>query len=471
MTTPKVHGRWFRLTPDRVILTLLPIEGLLWLSDSFRCFAFGEERIWTVLFGIAAVGVVMLFMLAWLAIALLFGWRFQFSIRSLLILVVVAAVPCSWLALERQEARRQRQTIAAIRAAGGDVIYSYELGRSMYLRPRGGPAVVPTFLLRILGDDFFVLDIGEVTLKEPHDADFAALRTWRNLKSIVAEGENITDRGMEQLENFPDLEFLWIINSRHITASGFRHLRRLSKVIEVHLDGCRNFCDADFANLRGAASLRELHLGDTLVNGSGFAELGQLHRLSTVDLCRAPVTDEGLSGIESLPNLEQVLLGSTSVTDKGLIHLRKLTKLRRLALDGTRVNGSGFKQLSDSKCLRELFLEQCCISDEGLAGLGGLRGLRILELDDNQITDAGLRNLYPLVGLEQLSLSCNDGLSEKALRDLRRALGETKILFFNAHDAVPRVPSSADVEGKRGETGSGLISGGRKGDSNQIQGR
>ena len=31
---------------------------------------------------------------------LLFRWRFQFSIRSLLILTMLIAVPCSWLAVE-----------------------------------------------------------------------------------------------------------------------------------------------------------------------------------------------------------------------------------------------------------------------------------------------------------------------------------------------------------------------------------
>ena len=36
------------------------------------------------------------------AVSLLFGWRLQFSIRSLLALVVAVAIPCSWLTVERR---------------------------------------------------------------------------------------------------------------------------------------------------------------------------------------------------------------------------------------------------------------------------------------------------------------------------------------------------------------------------------
>ena len=37
--------------------------------------------------------------------------RFQFSLRSLLVLVVVVAVPCSWLAVEMKKAREQKEAV------------------------------------------------------------------------------------------------------------------------------------------------------------------------------------------------------------------------------------------------------------------------------------------------------------------------------------------------------------------------
>jgi hypothetical protein len=443
MTVTKPPPPRLRLTPDRVVLGLVVVEGLLWLSERCHCYSLSEDKTWTLLIALATAGTAMLWMLAWFAIALLFGWRFQFGVRSLLFLAVAFAIPCSWLAAHMQEAKSQRQTIAAIKAARGDVIYSYEWDECAGFRSGARPGVVPSFLQKILGDDVFVFDVAGVDLEECNDAAFAALRTWRNLKSLTAcqakvdnrgllisvEG-NLTDRGMEQLENFPGIEFLWIVDSRQVTASGFRHLSRLSKIVDIHLDRCGRFCDADLANLRDANSLRELHISHTLVTGAGLAELSQLRQLSTVNLCGAAVTDDGLSGVESLSGLDALELGATRVTDEGLVHLRKLTKLTRLGLDETRVDGSGLKYLRNLKSLRVLSLANCRVTSGGLAGLRGLTALRELYLEGNRITDEGLAKLRPLVGLEDLDLACNNALSDAAVEDLKRRLPQGSILFF-----------------------------------------
>ncbi len=112
--TPTVKRRCYRLTPDRMILALLPLEGFLLLSERFRWFAFNQWKGWTVLIAVASVGLALALMLLWFAASLVLRWRFQFSIRSLLVLVVVVAVPCSWLAVERAEARTQKEAVEAL---------------------------------------------------------------------------------------------------------------------------------------------------------------------------------------------------------------------------------------------------------------------------------------------------------------------------------------------------------------------
>lgn len=111
--------RWFHPTPDRLILVLLAVEGLLFMADWFRWLPKG----WPVLIGIAAVGAVMLLMVLWFLLGLLFRWRFQFSVRSLLVLVVAVAVPCSWLAVEMKKAGEQKATVEAIEKVKGNVWY------------------------------------------------------------------------------------------------------------------------------------------------------------------------------------------------------------------------------------------------------------------------------------------------------------------------------------------------------------
>ena len=68
-------------------------------------------------------------MFLWFLAALVFRWRFQFSIRSLLLLPVVVAITCGWLARALEASRQQREAIAAIRKLGGVVSYDYYGGR------------------------------------------------------------------------------------------------------------------------------------------------------------------------------------------------------------------------------------------------------------------------------------------------------------------------------------------------------
>ena len=112
-------ARWYRLTPDRVVLALLAVEGFLLLSEHFGWFAFNRHKGYTVLIAIAGVAVAMLLMFLWFLAAVLFRLQFQFSIRSLLLLAIVVAVPCSWLATEMKETRKQREFVDGIFGLAG----------------------------------------------------------------------------------------------------------------------------------------------------------------------------------------------------------------------------------------------------------------------------------------------------------------------------------------------------------------
>ena len=83
MTDSKPTRRRFYSTPAWIILGLLLVEGLLWMSEQYRWFGFNSHKGWTVLIGVAVVGAAFLVILRWLIGALLFRWRFQFSIRAL----------------------------------------------------------------------------------------------------------------------------------------------------------------------------------------------------------------------------------------------------------------------------------------------------------------------------------------------------------------------------------------------------
>ena len=144
--------RLFHPTPDRLILALLAVEGLLFLADCFRWLPKG----WPVLIAIATVGAALVLFLLWFLLSLLFRWQFQFSIRSLLVLTVAVAIPCSWLAWEMKAAREQAATVRAVEDVGGCVAYDYEedeTGSSSFDYPTGTKLAARTARYRFLRRD------------------------------------------------------------------------------------------------------------------------------------------------------------------------------------------------------------------------------------------------------------------------------------------------------------------------------
>src|SRR4051794_25630845 len=97
---PKPRARWYRLAPDWFVVGLLVLDFLLWLSEKFEWFAFNRHKGWTVLIAVGTSAAFISAMVVWWFFALVFRRRFQFSIRSLMLLVFAFALPFSWLAVE-----------------------------------------------------------------------------------------------------------------------------------------------------------------------------------------------------------------------------------------------------------------------------------------------------------------------------------------------------------------------------------
>ncbi len=64
---------------------------------------------WSVLVALAAVGNVLL-LLVWSLLAMRLRFRYRFSVRWLLLFVVVAGAPLGWFAVERQNGKKQMRS-------------------------------------------------------------------------------------------------------------------------------------------------------------------------------------------------------------------------------------------------------------------------------------------------------------------------------------------------------------------------
>jgi Leucine-rich repeat (LRR) protein len=207
---------------------------------------------------------------------------FQFRLRTLLVLVTLCAIPCSWLGVKMRQARRQRDAVAAIKKLGGVVVWS---------KPAG-----PRWLREILGDDFF-----------------------KDVFYVGAVGSEVTDVGLNYLDGLSRLQELDLSNTR--------------------------LPDAGLERLTGLSQLQVLCIGGTKITDAGLEHLTGLSQLQVLFVGGTKITDAGLEHLKGLGRLRELGLGGTQVTDAGLEHLRALSQLQRLYLFGCEVTDAGVKRL------------------------------------------------------------------------------------------------------------------------------
>jgi Leucine-rich repeat (LRR) protein len=445
----KPKRRWYRFTPDRFILGLLAVEGFLLLSERFRWFAFNEKRGFTLLVALAAVCLGVLFLLLWFAASLLLRRRFQFGLRSLVVLVLIVAIPCSWLAVWLERKRPEHRAVNALSQLGAEVTLKDEES-------------APAWLKTLLGDGFFA-KATSVSLRnnDVTDADLKPLRELRSLDRLVLSCHRISDAGLDHIRESTQLRSLHLHDMPRITDAGMKHLRGLVKLERIYL-AHRNYAvtDASLAELSKLPNLKDLHLDGAQITDAGLVHLQGLSNLEWISLRKTRITDEGLGHFSQMKNLRVLSLDDTKITDDNLgdlegLNLRSLNIQRTLvtkagverlkkalpgcrirstpitdvgpdALKGqrriwrgrARITGDVLAQLKGDTTIQRLDLSRSTITDTDLEYLAGLSGLEYLSLGRTFVTDAGLVHLRGLRGLRDLWLS-DTQISDDGLAHLR----------------------------------------------------
>jgi len=293
-SAPKV--RWYWPRPEWLVVLLLATTGFLYLSEWFHWFAFNSHKGWSVLLAVGMVGVVLVLMLLWLVAALIFRWRFQFSIRSLLVLVVAVALPFSWLAVEMKQARDNKKALNEIQSVGGS--FSYQL-------------VWPEWVRRFVGDDDYFFEILRVTLgsgrpggaslPRMNDDQFRALmpalRQFPRLIHLDVAGAEITDRSIDDITTLTNLEILDL--------------------------GARSITDEALSRFHSLPHLKYLRLDNTGVTDAGLPSLGGLTQLQSLFLSYTKVTDDNLAYLVGLNQLRELHLKGSHVTDGAVAKLQR----------------------------------------------------------------------------------------------------------------------------------------------------
>jgi len=173
---------------------------------------------------------------------------YQFSLRTLLIVVTLSAVPLGWVGWKLEQGRRQRAVIAWVETAGGSVQF-------------GGGWV----------DSWFGLGVSYVTLYNTQVSDLSPLAELKNLEELKLGNTQVSDLSpLAQLNN----------------------LRELSLYNEQV---------SDLSPLASLKKLEELLLGNTQV--SDLSPLMELRNLKVLRLANTQASDEQVQRLrKALPN-------------------------------------------------------------------------------------------------------------------------------------------------------------------------
>ena len=248
----------------------------------------------------------------------------QFSLRTMILIMLLIGCGLGWFAHERKQARDQRKAAMEIKQLGG---VAMQCGR--YEPQNGWKSRVPSWLKRILGDDVF-LTISYVSLRKSKatDKDLVRLRAFPQLKELDLSESHITDAGLVHLDGTPRLQKL-TIGRGAITDEGLVHVGRLSSLRELNL-ACSKVTDAGLVHLTGLTQLEDLDLRYDLITDVGLVHLQGLTQLTGLNLMGTRITDAGLAHVEGISQLQVLhLYQCRQVTDAGLADLKNaLPKLK-----------------------------------------------------------------------------------------------------------------------------------------------
>ncbi len=181
---------------------------------------------------------------------------FQFSLRTLLLIVTILAVgPGGWLIYEQNQARRNKAAAELLRKVGGEV----------YATPR--------WLW---------------TLIEPGSPGMVV--------GVGFRYRPVTDSDLEPLSSLTDL--VWLdLNDTPVGDDGLVHLAGLSRLKRLRLDETQ-ITDTGLAHLSGMTGLQQLNLYKSQITDAGLVYLTALTNLEELNLQRTQVTAEGAAKLQ-----------------------------------------------------------------------------------------------------------------------------------------------------------------------------
>ncbi|MCE9553694.1 MAG: hypothetical protein K8T91_10030 [Planctomycetes bacterium] len=185
--------------------------------------------------------------------------RFQFSLRTLLIVTTVCASLFAVLARWSYKAQQQREAVEALQGKMCLVKYDFQ----QYDVMAEGPSHWPSWLVNVLGVDYFASarEFGPVPgtyavdndgrcYRDINDDSLQHVKALQTLHVLNLGRSFVTDAGLEHLKGLTELQSL-VLDTTHVTDAGLEHLKELKAMQYLSLQKTK-VNDAGVARLQKA---------------------------------------------------------------------------------------------------------------------------------------------------------------------------------------------------------------------------
>jgi len=279
--------------------------------------------------------------------------RLQFTIKCALLIIAIASLGLSWVAVQLSRATEEREVAEAIQRAGGAVTYNCE--------------GTPEWILGLFGRERFAT----VVCVEAKSYEALSLVTKLHRVDVLFVTGAVTDRSLTYIKDIPELGELVALEAAASDAglSRIASLRHLERVSLPNVTGRASYTDKCFSFFASMSKLRDLELEYSGITGVGIGALSGRVPLRRLNLRGCRITDAGIGQVATITPLETLVISHSKVTDRSIRDLTRLTRLEKLCLDGTAISDDGMEHLSQIPTLKVLSVCDCRVTKAGVGKL------------------------------------------------------------------------------------------------------
>jgi Leucine-rich repeat (LRR) protein len=267
------------------------------------------------------------------------------------------------------------------------------------------------------------------------DRSLKAIARIPSLKKLYIKKAKITDSGLSdlisELSEKGQIESLGLIECHDLTNEGLEKICELASLRGLSLMGNEGLTSRSFEYIAELKNLATLSVHDLAISESDLVFLQSLTKLETIRLTQSErtltLTDEALESISRLHSLKSLTIDNATIEDSSLSQLAALQGLVSLGLIRTGVGDEGISKVTELfPNLTLLDMSGTNVSDEGMAHVGKLKKLERLIVENTDVGDVGLSHLDELTELKYVVLS-SDNVSDFGQQQFRERHPDTQL--------------------------------------------